>query len=57
MLKTELEANTNAVIEETRVALQTVYDCLNHGQKKQLLKHEEVYTLFERYGVNYEEVG
>ena len=56
MLKTELENNTNAVIEETRVALQTMYDCLNHGQQKQIVKHEEVVTLFDRYGVKYEGV-
>lgn len=57
MLKKELEANTNAVIEETRVALQTVFDCLNKGQQKQIVKHEEVKTLFDRYGVIYEGVG
>lgn len=51
MLKTELENNTNVIIEETRVALQTVYDCLNNGQKKQIIKHTEVAELFERYGV------
>ncbi len=55
MLKRELEANTNAVIEETKVALQTVFDCLNPGQKKQIIKHEEVIILFDRYGVVYKE--
>lgn len=55
MLKNELINNTNAVIEETRAALQTVYDCLNNGQQKQIVKHTEVLALFNRYGVVYGE--
>lgn len=51
MTKKELEAKTDAVIEETRAALQTVYDALNQGQQKKLLKNETVAALFERYGV------
>lgn len=51
MTKQELEAKVNAVIEETRTALQTVYDALNQGQQKKLLKDENVAALFERYGV------
>lgn len=53
MLKSELIKNTDAAVEETRVALQIVYDCLNKGQQKQIVKHEEVTTLFDRYGVKY----
>lgn len=34
MLKSELIKKTDAVITETRVALQTMYDALNPGQKK-----------------------
>lgn len=34
MTKAELIKNTDAVIETTREALQTVYDSLNNGQKK-----------------------
>ena len=45
----------NVVYEETRVALQTVYDALNHGQQKKILKDEGVKELFDRYGVVYEE--
>ena len=51
MNKRELERKTTAVIEETRIALQTVYDALNPGQKKQIVKDEAVAALFERYGV------
>ena len=43
----------NAVHEETRAALQTVYDSLNQGQQKKLLKDEGVKALFDRYGVQY----
>ena len=32
MLKTELHTKTNAVIDETKNALQTMYDALNQGQ-------------------------
>lgn len=42
------------VYDETRVALQTVYDALNQGQQKKILKDEGVKTLFDRYGVEYE---
>ena len=51
MTKQELEAKTGAVIEDTRAALQTVYDALNQGQQKKLLKNEAVAALFGRYGV------
>lgn len=45
---------TNRVAQakaETREALQTVYDALNHGQQKQIVKNEKVKALFERYEV------
>jgi hypothetical protein len=51
MTKIELETKTEAVISETRTALQTVYDALNHGQQKQIVKDPAVAALFERYGV------
>lgn len=51
MNKHELETKTEAVIVEIRTALQTVYDALNSGQQKKILKNEEVAKLFERYGV------
>lgn len=51
MTKAELNAKTEEVVEETRTALQTMYDALNHGQQKQIVKNEDVAALFERYGV------
>ena len=51
MTKQELIGKTDATIEETRAALQTVYDALNQGQQKKLLKDETVAALFARYGV------
>lgn len=40
---------------ETREALQTVYDTLNHGQRQKLLRDEKVKALFDLYGVDYGE--
>ena len=54
MLKQELIEKVAAVKEETKNALQTVYDSLNSGQKKQIIKNDEVKALFDRYGVIYE---
>lgn len=38
---------------ETKEALQIVYDSLNQGQQKKILKDEAVKALFDRYGVDY----
>lgn len=54
MTKTELKRKTDAAVTETRDALQTVYNSLNYGQKKQIVKDEAVKALFDRYGVQYE---
>lgn len=54
MTKTELDEKTQAVIAEIREALQTVYDALNRGQQKKILKNEKVKALFDRYEVEYE---
>lgn len=43
----------NVVYEETKVALQTVYNALNQGQQKKIVKDEGVKALFDRYGVEY----
>ena len=55
MNKYVLEEKTNNVIEETKNALQTMYDALNRGQQKQIVKNEKVKALFDRYGVEYTE--
>lgn len=36
---------------EVKDALQTVYNALNQGQQKKLLKSEVVKAMFDRYGV------
>ena len=36
---------------EIKNALLTMYNALNQGQRKKILKNEKVKTLFERYGV------
>lgn len=53
MKKTELKQKTDAVISDTKEALQTVYDALNSGQQKKVIKNEAVKVLFDRYGVEY----
>lgn len=55
MKKTELTAAVEAAKAETKTALQTVYDSLNQGQQKKIVKDEAVKALFDLYGVNYEE--
>ena len=42
-----------AVKAETKEALQTVFDALNQGQQKKILKNEAVKALFDKFGVIY----
>ena len=53
MKKTTLNNAVAKRKEETKAALQTVYDSLNNGQQKQIVKNEKVKELFDRYGVIY----
>ena len=53
MKKTELTQAVDVRITETRTALQTVYDALNHGQQKKIVANAAVKALFDRYGVEY----
>lgn len=55
MRKQELTKAVEEAKAETRDALQTVYDALNQGQQKKILKDEKVKALFDLYGVTYEE--
>ena len=55
MNKDKLHAKTDAVGNETRAALQTMYNALNPGQQKQIVKDEAVKALFDRYGAEYGE--
>lgn len=53
MRKTDLsEAVENCRIQ-TKEALQTVFDSLNQGQQKKIVKNENVKALFDLYGVEY----
>lgn len=54
MKKKTLESKTDAVLSETRTALQTMYDAMNNGQQKKIVKNSEVKALFDRYGVEYQ---
>lgn len=54
MTKTELSTAVETAKAETRNALQTVYDALNSGQKKKIVKDETVKKLFDLYGVQYD---
>ena len=47
----ELTEKVIAYNRKVKEALQTVYDTLNQGQQKKLLKSEVVKAMFERYGV------
>ena len=37
--------------KEVKAALQAVYNDLNHGQRKKLLRNPAIRAMFERYGV------
>ena len=53
MTKEVLEKAVANAKNETKQALQTVYDALNQGQKKQIVKDDKVKALFDLYGVEY----
>lgn len=55
MRKTELTQAVETAKAETKSALQTVYDALNSGQQKKIVKNEQVKKLFDLYGVEYSE--
>lgn len=53
MKKSELTEAVDSYINKTKNALQTVFDELNQGQQKKILKVEKVKELFDLYGVEY----
>ena len=55
MTKTDLNTAVATAKQETREALQTVYDALNQGQRNKIVKEEKVKSLFDLYGVEYGE--
>ena len=52
----ELELAVLAAKVEARNALQLLWDNVNKGQKKQILKNEEVKEMFDRFGVDYSDI-
>ena len=54
LTKEKLTSAVEAAKTETRDALQTMYDAMNNGQQKQIVKVEAVKKLFDRFGVNYD---
>ena len=55
MTQAELSAMVAACKQETAAAIRTMYEALNAGQKKKIVKNEAVAALFERYGVERDE--
>ena len=53
MTKKELTEAVKKAKTETKEALQTMFDELNKGQQKKIVKNEAVKALFDRYGVEY----
>lgn len=49
--KKQLQENVDKTKSETRAALKLIWDNLNNGQRKKLVKDEEVYQLLKRYGI------
>ena len=46
----ELKERVIAYNAEAKAALQAVYNDLNHGQRKKLLRNPAIRAMFERYG-------
>ena len=53
MTRDELMTAVETAKIDTKNALQTVYNALNAGQKKKIVKDETVKALFDLYGVEY----
>ena len=49
--KEKLKENVSKAKNTTKEALTTIYEALNRGQQKKLLKNEEVKRLLKFYGV------
>lgn len=50
----ELRERVVAYNTEVKAALQAVYNDLNRGQQKKLLRNPVIRSMFERYGVEIE---
>lgn len=54
MKKQELTKAVEEAKAETRNALQTVYNAINQGQRKKIVKDEKVKGLFDRHKITYD---
>lgn len=54
MTKSELEQKNGARLDEMRRILQMISDELNQGQRKKLLKNEQIKAAFDLFGVQYD---
>lgn len=55
MKKQALMSAVETAKTDTKTALQTVYNALNQGQQKKIVKNDAVKALFNLYGVEYTE--
>lgn len=53
----ELRERVVAYNKEVKAALQAVYNDLNQGQRKKLLRNPAIRAMFERYGVETDAAG
>lgn len=53
----ELKERVIAYNAEVKAALQAVYNDLNQGQRKKLLRNPVIRAMFERYGIVIDAVG
>ena len=51
MNKAELTLRTDEAFNQTKLAIQTIWDNIVYGQQKQLIKLDEVKAVLDRYGV------
>lgn len=49
--KKQLQENVSKTKSETKSALQLIYDSLNQGQQKKLIKNKEIKKLLIFYGI------
>lgn len=55
MTKSELQQKVITAKEDIVNAIMTIYNALNSGQQKKILKDEQVALLFERYNIKIDE--
>lgn len=56
MKKNKLNEAVKACKAETGEALQLLWNNVNKGQKKQIIKNTEVKEMFDRFGVDYSDI-